>query len=191
MFWPRIRTHRHVNGAAATVAIVTTLGWMVTTQHLRRARSQLWAARTDPVTRGLTRAAFTEQATACIADADRCWGVGLVDLDDFKVINDTRGHHVGDRVLAATARRLTTALDDREVLCGRWGGDEFALLIPGPVTIDDHTRLTRAINQPVDGVAVSASLGLSATCAQKDATLTTALISADHDMYRYKRQPNP
>ncbi len=184
-------THRHVNAATAAVAVVTALGWMLTTHHLRRTRNQLWAARTDPVTRVLTRAAFTEQATASLADANQCWGVGLVDVDDFKAINDTRGHHVGDHVLAATAQRLTTTLKDREVLCGRWGGDEFALLIPGPVTADDHATLTQAINQPVAGVTVSASLGLAAACASTEATLTTALISADHDMYRCKREPIP
>lgn len=57
--------------------------------------------------------------------------VGIIDLDDFKEINDTLGHPFGDRVLAEVARRLQTVAEPGE-LCARLGGDEFAIVIDAP-----------------------------------------------------------
>jgi diguanylate cyclase (GGDEF)-like protein len=52
-----------------------------------------------------------------------------VDLDHFKRVNDTWGHHVGDLVLRMTAKTLTASLRPLDVVC-RWGGEEFLILIP-------------------------------------------------------------
>jgi diguanylate cyclase (GGDEF)-like protein len=79
----------------------------------------------DTLTGLANRALFGERlATAGAA------GVLLIDLDDFKSINDTYGYHVGDAVLTSVARLLRTCVPDGGVPA-RLGGDEFAVLLPG------------------------------------------------------------
>ena len=57
--------------------------------------------------------------------------VGLVDLDEFKMINDSHGHQVGDKLLIEAGRRMQDALRATDMI-GRVGGDEFVVLAPGP-----------------------------------------------------------
>lgn len=62
-------------------------------------------------------------------------GIGMLDLDNFKEVNDTFGHDVGDIVLKATASRLSGALRESDTVA-RFGGDEFLLIIPGIETAE-------------------------------------------------------
>ena len=109
--------------------------------HVRRQRFQLERgaevarrlARVDSLTGLANRRAFDEALTVEIARAERdgsAMSVALVDLDGLKRINDRFGHLAGDRVLAEVARALERSIrtGDR---CFRWGGDEFAVLLPG------------------------------------------------------------
>ncbi|MCY1139167.1 GGDEF domain-containing protein [Actinoplanes sp. Pm04-4] len=108
----------------------------------------------------------------------------LVDLDGFKPVNDSYGHHAGDQVLVAVAERLT-AWTPHDGLAVRLGGDEFAVLVPGPATADG---LAAAIEAPImlpglADVTVGASVGL-ATGSPADAG--HLLREADAAMYRTK-----
>jgi len=67
----------------------------------------------------------------------------LLDLDDFKRVNDRHGHAEGDRLLRATARRIATVLRGTD-LAARWGGEEFALLLPGS-GLDDAVAVAQRI----------------------------------------------
>ena len=109
--------------------------------QLRRQRFQLERgaevarrlARVDSLTGVANRRAFDEALTVEIARAERdgsTMSVAMVDLDGLKRINDRFGHLEGDRVLAEVARALERSIrtGDR---CFRWGGDEFAVLLPG------------------------------------------------------------
>ena len=94
----------------------------------------------------------------------------LLDLDDFKDVNDTKGHGVGDELLAAVADRLSAGLRPEDV-AARLGGDEFAVLMPDTALPGDGDRLaeriTRAFDAPfelTDGpVSTGASIGVAST----------------------------
>ncbi|MFG2105991.1 GGDEF domain-containing protein [Micromonospora chersina] len=135
----------------------------------------------DPLT-GLANRAGLADAWAQLA-ALRPWVV-VVDLDGFKLVNDTHGHAAGDHVLTAVAARL------RQVhgVAGRLGGDEFAALLLNPNPAAAARQLAAAIAAPVrlpSGIAVSvtASIGLAPA---SPAGLASALADADAAMYRAK-----
>ncbi|HXT21068.1 MAG TPA: EAL domain-containing protein, partial [Thermoanaerobaculia bacterium] len=87
----------------------------------------------DDLTGLANRNRFRVEVSEAIAAAHRARGrlaVALVDLDRFKDINDTLGHHVGDRLLMELAGRLERAASERGLVVARLGGDEFAVLLP-------------------------------------------------------------
>ncbi|MFE0100203.1 putative bifunctional diguanylate cyclase/phosphodiesterase [Streptomyces sp. NPDC059009] len=156
----------------------------------------------DPVTRLPNRSLFFERlATALEAGAydDTSTGrIGLcyLDLDGFKAVNDTLGHRVGDRLLAAVAERLTRCADQAGYgraaapLVARLGGDEFALLVEDSTGTDQLADLAeaalKALQEPFDlsgqRLAVSASIGVVERRAA--GTTTTGLMqAADTTLY--------
>ncbi|HUR51565.1 MAG TPA: bifunctional diguanylate cyclase/phosphodiesterase [Mycobacteriales bacterium] len=109
----------------------------------------------------VNRAGFLELVTAALESSDPM-AIGLLDLDDFKGVNDTLGHDAGDALLVEVAARLRGALGPRDVV-GRLGGDEFAVLLRGDVG-ETATRLVHVLGAPLllDGqeLRVEASLGV-------------------------------
>ena len=110
-----------------------------------------------------------EQALTDIRRRGAVVGVLLVDLDDFKLVNDTMGHGAGDELLTAVATRLTDVLRPRE-LAARLGGDEFAILIEDADSPSDleaiAARLVTAFHAPLPvagGITTSASVGVAST----------------------------
>ncbi len=160
------------------------LGWVLHSGLLSR---RLATARRDPLTGLHTRAGWTTRAERLIAKHPGAL-VLLVDLDDFKAINDTHGHAAGDAVLTATARRLTDWCG-RHGIAARLGGDEFAAIVTnlGPVNLFD---LWSALDQPVTHnghvLPVSASVGCCLRDQLSVPTLTDALSAADAAMYAAK-----
>jgi diguanylate cyclase (GGDEF)-like protein len=123
--------------------------------------------------------------------AGRPLAVMLLDLDDFKSINDTLGHELGDLTLQRVARRLRQAAGESAVLA-RIGGDEFAVLIDGPQADAEAVakRLLEALDHPleVDSVAlhICASIGI-ACFPQHGRTAPELIRHADVAMYCAKR----
>ncbi|MEU9635258.1 EAL domain-containing protein [Streptomyces tendae] len=111
----------------------------------------------DPVTRLPNRALFFERLTAALeAESYEHGGTGRIgvcylDLDGFKAVNDTHGHRVGDRLLAAVAERLTRCAEEAAharsgaPLVARLGGDEFALLVEDSTGTDQLAELAAAV----------------------------------------------
>lgn len=118
--------------------------------------------------------------------------VMLLDLDYFKTINDTRGHHVGDELLKAVARRLRHALHEEDV-AARLGGDEFALLI-SPVESEEQVlsiaeRILMAVSRPfnLDDAELQVTTSLGIALVPKDGTEPDSLLKhADLAMYQAK-----
>lgn len=87
----------------------------------------------DPLTGLVNRREWLELTERALAHAERRdepLTVALLDLDDFKIVNDERGHHAGDELLVELAEAWNAQLRKSDVLC-RYGGDEFALLLVG------------------------------------------------------------
>ena len=127
----------------------------------------------DPVTELPNRILFHDRAQQAIA-ADRCHGargvaVLLLDLNRFKEVNDTLGHHNGDLLLAQVGMRLEQALPDVDAVVARLGGDEFAVLLPHldreSAALAAAYRIAEALRTPfvVAGlkVDVEASFGIA------------------------------
>ena len=131
----------------------------------------------DALTGLANRALFydrIEHALTRGARADAPVGVLFVDLDDFKTVNDTRGHADGDRLLQEVANRLTTCLRAGDT-AARLGGDEFGVLVenvlePGALEAT-AARVLEALRQPVElangVVVVSASVGMAISTIQR------------------------
>ena len=116
----------------------------------------------------------------------------LLDLDHFKVLNDTYGHLAGDQVLIGFARDLQSCLRHADIVC-RWGGEEFIVLLKDT---DGETGLKVAekIRQHVktqryayNDQALQLTVSIGLTTLQPDDTLHTLLSRADHAMYRAKQ----
>lgn len=133
----------------------------------------------------VNRTGFLELVTTALDSADPM-AVGLLDLDDFKGVNDTLGHDAGDALLVEVAARLRDAVGPRDVV-GRLGGDEFAILLRGDVG-DTATRLVQVLAAPLllDGqeLRVEASLGVVERSDQS--SLGDLLRRADVAMYAAK-----
>jgi len=119
-------------------------------------------------------------------------GMGIIDLDRFKTVNDRFGHAAGDAVLVETARRMLSEVRGQDTVA-RLGGDEFAVLLDG---IDDPAladgiaeRLAASLSRPVawEGheLAVTASIGMVVS-ERDDETLAALAARADEIMYRVK-----
>lgn len=135
-----------------------------------------------------------ESALAHAAAVEESIAVLFVDLDGFKEINDTLGHHMGDGVLKQIAKRLSSRLRRGDLLA-RLGGDEFALALTGLAEPGDATSQAKAclnaLAEPLviedHAVSVSASIGVSLfPCDAQDSQ--TLLRQADQAMYRAKAE---
>lgn len=107
----------------------------------------------DPLTSMLNRTSFIAKLAAFVRVAQtgkgRMFAVLFIDLDRFKILNDSRGHNVGDKMLATTAKRIQSCLQEGDSVA-RLGGDEFAVLI---TSADDEQAVLETVNHMLDEVA--------------------------------------
>lgn len=154
-------------------------------------------ARSDPLTGLNNRRAFLEYAERDVRRALRYdFPVALImlDLDHFKTVNDTYGHPVGDRVLAALAETLRQTTREVDAI-GRLGGEEFAILMPdagAEAALQAAERVRKAVEAltlDVDGLClvVTASFGV-AVHGRADETIHDLFTRADRALYRAKQR---
>ncbi|WP_309109774.1 EAL domain-containing protein [Saccharothrix sp.] len=167
----------------------------VTDRHLLQNRLRYQALH-DPLTGLPNRALFLERLGRVFNNrARRRAGLCYLDLDGFKVINDSLGHDIGDQLLVEVGRRLDHSVSGEGKLVARMGGDEFVILVEGSADtqdiVDVADRVLRELESPIriggHELTVSASIGiveraLSGTTAadlMRDADITLYWAKAD------------
>lgn len=151
-------------------------------------------ARHDPLTGLPNRRFFVEKLDGYLrgaTDTQRL-AVLMLDLDGFKLVNDTHGHAAGDTALREVAHRLATLLRADSFLA-RLGGDEFVIIMPKIGTLDDPTNLARRIAATVaepfmiDKTAATFGVGIGIAIAPNDGVELDELVRrADRALYRAK-----
>jgi diguanylate cyclase (GGDEF)-like protein len=150
--------------------------------------------RHDPLTGLANRTLFAERLSSGLECGHRGCELTLmlIDLDDFKVVNDLRGHQVGDRLLQQTASRLA-GLVRREDTVARLGGDEFAIVQPGPAEPDRGSGIARRISEAllapydIEGSQVTLGASIGIAMAPEHGSRPDELIhNADLALYRAK-----
>jgi diguanylate cyclase (GGDEF)-like protein len=189
--------HQHTLNLLAVALCATTvviaLGRLIVT--FREASSladshQL--ARTDDQTGLGNRRSFYDTATQQLAIADARGALLILDLDRFKEVNDSLGHHAGDDLLRLVATRLRKNLHGTSEVLSRLGGDEFAVLLVGASSVEAEALASgiRDVLEPpfsVDGVTVrvNASIGIS-LFPEQGVEVSALLRRADIAMYQAK-----
>lgn len=118
------------------------------------------------------------------------FSVILLDIDDFKLINDSLGHLIGDEVLIQLAGILKKSIRDSDT-AGRWGGEEFMLILP-KASEDEAALVAEKLRTAIEktdfgvGKRVTVSLGVSST--NGDVSLISLLSFADKALYKAKKQ---
>jgi diguanylate cyclase (GGDEF)-like protein len=183
-----------VKGQADSALLVRSMRYAIerktAAEQLRRAAAQ------DTLTGLPNRALFTERLEHSIQRARECkdylFAVLFLDLDRFKVINDSQGHLIGDQLLIAIAHRLEACVRSTDIVA-RFGGDEFAILLDNVQGLDHATRVADRIQRelalPVNlkgqKVFTTASIGIALSGMEYDQP-ADFLRNADTAMYRAK-----
>jgi diguanylate cyclase (GGDEF)-like protein/PAS domain S-box-containing protein len=168
------------------------------TEQKKAEKQLLHNAFHDALTGLPNRALFMDRLENSLAEVKKgdgySFGVLFLDLDRFKVVNDSLGHQIGDQLLVATARRLESCLRPGDIVA-RLGGDEFAVILDRVKHVSDaiqaaeriRERLSSPFNLSGHEVFISASIGiaLNQTASEEPDEI---LRNADTAMYRAKDQ---
>ncbi|MBD2257329.1 EAL domain-containing protein [Pseudanabaena sp. FACHB-2040] len=183
------------NEESTLVAIAASLGGAIKRQCTEE--QMRYQAFHDALTGLPNRTLFNRQLPLAIDHAcqlEQILGVVFLDLDRFKIINDTLGHAVGDQLLQQVTQRLVQQLRTEDIIA-RWGGDEFTLILPNLQSPDNAAQIAQRISSALRPVFqfdshelhISSSIGI-ALFPQDGKDLTTLLQNADAAMYRAKEQ---
>jgi diguanylate cyclase (GGDEF)-like protein len=174
------------------------------TKQLKSLNRQLYnLAQKDGLTKLLNRSGFDELAQttfrSCVRN-DIPLSMVLIDIDDFKLINDTYGHPFGDKCIVSVAKALNKHCKRNTDLMGRYGGEEFIILLSGG-NIEEHHELTKSIHSSVQKtqiennddvikdklVKMTISIGVSSLSTNFGMTYEGLVKSADEQLYKSKR----
>lgn len=182
--------------SSATVAPLI-IYWLATLSYeLYKSEQRLSSlSQKDPLTGAYNRRYFDEQAAVECARSHRysqSLAVLMMDLDKFKLVNDTYGHAAGDEVLKALVKTSSLALRKSDILA-RYGGEEFVVLLPH-AHLAEAIMLAERLRKGISEIAISyeehtlkvtISIGVS-TLAETEANVVAMLSRADQALYQAK-----
>jgi diguanylate cyclase (GGDEF)-like protein len=181
-------------GAVLLTLMVSTRQYITTRDYGRLAVRYQELAAIDGVTGLYNRRHFMETVETAFAHAQRLgqpFAALMIDVDNFKEINDVHGHIAGDQVLAELAQACREQVRPEDIV-GRYGGDEFIIMVPGITSLraiklaDQFTRpASRVLGRDGKQLAYSTSIGIAECPADGD--LSTLLMHADLAMYEAKQ----
>lgn len=192
-----LRVLRRQEGLFTALSFANRDKHMLIDQLEQEKAKALELAANDHLTGLHNRRMFNELVASHLALARRSrkfYALMYLDLDRFKAINDTLGHHVGDLLLQAVAQRLRQLLRSSDIIA-RMGGDEFAVLVTGMDAMSDMdllaAKLVDCLSQPYEGVEgnslqVTPSIGV-AFFPRDGHDVTLLCRNADAAMYASKR----
>lgn len=185
-----------IGGMALVVGVSVALASTLTHSVTRLYEEAATRAARDGLTGLLNHRAFLERLDAATAHGQTPpSALLLLDVDNFKLFNDTYGHPAGDAVLCGVAALLRASCREGDVLA-RNGGDEFAMLLPGATETDVHTvtqRLDTLVQatpyRTPDGALIPLRLSIGSACCPREGRTRQELVAvADAAMYNSKRQ---
>lgn len=167
-------------------------------QEIREYQAQLeFLAFHDPLTKLPNRTLFFDRTTQAIKDAeryDRSIAIMFTDCDNFKRINDTYGHYVGDEVITELGRRISSSIRNNDTVA-RLSGDEFTVLLPHIHTRQDVVEVANKIMESTNlpwlimGNEFHLTVSIGVAIYPSDGVDTNTLIKhADDALYNAKRQ---
>ena len=185
-------------GVPAIACPVVGIRMLMMLRDLNAAKEELARiADTDQLSGLLNRRGFEKAAVKALAEAEKSGqsiAMLMCDIDHFKNINDTFGHDFGDQALKHVAEVIRKTLAKHDVIASRFGGEEFALLLPNATTglakvAAEELRIACSL-QPLEAegksTRVTMSVGIAAAT-QPQSDLTRLLSFADGALYRAKR----
>jgi diguanylate cyclase len=185
-------------GLIALYGVMALISWWTTRALRRQAAAHEHQALHDPLTGLPNRELFrrvAEEALARSRDGGEEGALVLIDLDHFKEVNDTLGHHAGDDLLRVVGHRLSESLRTDDTVA-RLGGDEFGMVLPRPgnqaetIALLARVRRELGVEVTLDGATLSMEASFGVCFYPKDADTVEALLQhADAAMYHGKHGP--
>lgn len=149
----------------------------------------------DSLTKAMNKVSFEEKASnyICKASLDKKHALVFIDIDDFKTVNDSYGHHFGDFILENFAKRINNCIREEDLL-GRVGGDEFAVYLKGvsneEMALERVNSMIERMIKPISNSEYSHKIGISigvALISNPNDTYEKALRRADKAVYNAKK----
>ena len=196
IFYPQFSTAERVpfyvmNNFMIAYLLTASLSWMNSREVLFYQHNLIKRASYDHLTGIYNRASWIEHAERAVnsklRNTERRLSSILLDVDDFKNVNDQHGHHVGDQVLKLVATSLSSRLRKSDIL-GRWGGEEFIILLPDTdlkQAVEVAEELRQSLSEiEADSYRISASFGVAEF--EPEDSLDSLIRRADRHLYRAK-----
>ncbi|MDO3411414.1 sensor domain-containing diguanylate cyclase [Saccharibacillus sp. CPCC 101409] len=181
---PAVRRHWNREADLLNRAVLLAVGEMK-----RQNRDLIDSAMKDPLTGLMNRRALDEALEKMEGD-NRPFSLLIVDIDRFKTVNDRYGHTAGDEVLKAVAHTLETTVEARD-LCGRYGGEEFVVLLPGRSVLETYEmaeRLREAVATSRNKLRIPVTVSIGAAISPLQSSRSEDLFElADQALYRAKK----
>jgi len=195
-FYPQLGTTERIpfhvmNNFMIAYLLTASLSWMNSREVLFYQHNLIKRASYDHLTGIYNRASWIEHAERAVnskmRNKERRLSSILLDVDDFKKVNDQHGHHAGDQVLKQVANRLSLRLRKSDIL-GRWGGEEFIILLPD-TDLEQAVEVAEELRQSLsdiesDSYRISASFGVAEF--ESGDSLDSMLRRADWNLYKAK-----